>query len=102
MTTSSVVKPTETILIHSAELNRMMGKRTKSSNDINQIKTFKSLPPVQCRLSELELIFQVIQLVHIRWRMKLLSRILHRIETCTTQFTKFGVKHMYRSTIQAI
>jgi len=44
------------------ELDAIMGKRTKSTNDINQIKSrpyTKSLTQIQCRKSELELIFQV-------------------------------------------
>jgi hypothetical protein len=44
------------------ELDAIMGKRTKSTNDINQIKSrpyTKSLTQTQCRKSELELIFQV-------------------------------------------
>lgn len=53
----------ETIILHPSELNRMLGKRTKSSNDVNQAKAFRSLPATPCRQSELELIFQVDSLV---------------------------------------
>jgi hypothetical protein len=44
------------------ELDAILGKRTKSTNDINQIKSrpcTKSLIQTQCRQSELELIFKV-------------------------------------------
>ncbi|UJR31493.1 hypothetical protein I4U23_018982 [Adineta vaga] len=51
----------ETITIHPNELNGLLGKRTRSSNNINEIKSrscTKSLISTPCRLSELELIFQ--------------------------------------------
>ncbi|CAF0959915.1 unnamed protein product [Rotaria sordida] len=51
----------ETIIMLPNELNSILGKRTKSTNDINQIKSrpcTKSLIQTQCRQSELELIFQ--------------------------------------------
>lgn len=52
----------ETIIMHRSELDAILGKRTKSSVEINQTKSrscTKSLIQGQCRLSELELIFQV-------------------------------------------
>ncbi|CAF4003665.1 unnamed protein product, partial [Rotaria sp. Silwood2] len=51
----------ETIIMLPNELEAILGKRTKSTNDINQIKSrpcTKSLIQTQCRQSELELIFQ--------------------------------------------
>jgi hypothetical protein len=44
------------------ELNAIIGKRTQSTNDINQTKSRSYIKPSiqkQCRQSELELIFQV-------------------------------------------
>ena len=52
----------ETIIMHRSELDAILGKRTKSSVEINQTKSrscTRSLIQSHCRLSELELIFQV-------------------------------------------
>jgi hypothetical protein len=48
--------------MHPNELNAILGKRTKSTNDINLVKPrlcTKAFTQTQCRQSELELIFQV-------------------------------------------
>ena len=49
----------ETIVLRNEELGRIIGKRTKSTQQIDQIKSAKIYGPVQCRVSELEMIFQV-------------------------------------------
>jgi hypothetical protein len=59
---SPVPKQLETIIMVPSELDGLMGKRTKSTNDINQVKTRspnKKFSQTQYRQSELELIFQV-------------------------------------------
>jgi hypothetical protein len=59
---SPIPKQLETIIMLPSELDGLMGKRTKSTNDINQIKSrssIKSYSQTSYRQSELELIFQV-------------------------------------------
>jgi hypothetical protein len=59
---STIPKQLETIIMLPSELNAIIGKRTKSTNDINQMKFHprtKLSIQTQCRQSELELIFQV-------------------------------------------
>lgn len=55
-------KELETIIMLPNELNAIIGHRTKSTNDLNKVKSrpsIKSSSQTQCRKSELELIFQV-------------------------------------------
>lgn len=64
----STPKELETIIMLPNELDAIIGKRTKSTNDINQIKSRPSIKKspnqIQTRKSELELIFQVMKNYH--------------------------------------
>jgi hypothetical protein len=67
------------------ELNTIIGKRIKSTNDINQVKSrpsIKLLNQTQCRKSELELIFQVKTKSH--FLLIIYFLFIHK-ETCTTK-----------------
>lgn len=66
---ANVKEPLETIIMHTDELDALIGKRTKSSSDMQAVKTrssTKSLIQTQRRQSELELIFQVRDPLHCR------------------------------------
>lgn len=89
----------ETIIMLPNELDAIIGKRTKSTNDINQIKyrpCTKSLLQTQYRQSELELIFQVKTSHTLSLCVTLLIDYLLYfiyIETCATKRTKSDVTY---------
>jgi hypothetical protein len=86
-------KQLETIIMLPDELNTIIGKRTKSTNDSNPIKFRSCTKPssqTQCRNSELELIFQVKNFSFLP--MIYLLFFLHQ-ETCTTKRTKSAMTY---------